>query len=194
MGHINNTTFPFLSHCLKFARPSCIEKSVLQFFALASTHASENLKWCILSEVWIIYYKTTCHVPTNSPTEVAEHWGRPFRFVAPVYKINANYTHTHTQVKNLRNLKPNTKMKQSLKVSKDYVPQNSNYILETFHGPKFFRPQNFSYRLSLLHQRRRHILVHPQEPVYTKCDVQLIKVAPYDGLIQSETCRASNGK
>ena len=29
---------------------------------------------------------------------------------------------------------------------------------------------------------------------YTKCDVQLIKVAPDDGLIQSETCRASNGK
>ena len=26
------------------------------------------------------------------------------------------------------------------------------------------------------------------------CDVQLIKVAPDDGLIQSETCRASNGK
>ena len=30
--------------------------------------------------------------------------------------------------------------------------------------------------------------------VYPKCDVQLIKVAPDDGLIQSETCRASNGK
>ena len=29
---------------------------------------------------------------------------------------------------------------------------------------------------------------------YTKCDVQLIKVAPDDGLISSETCRASNGK
>ena len=29
---------------------------------------------------------------------------------------------------------------------------------------------------------------------YTKCDVQLIKVAPDDGLIQSETCRASNRK
>ena len=29
---------------------------------------------------------------------------------------------------------------------------------------------------------------------YTKCDVQLIKVAPDDGLIQSETCRASNEK
>ena len=27
---------------------------------------------------------------------------------------------------------------------------------------------------------------------YTKCDVQLIKVAPDDGLIQSETCRAFN--
>ena len=31
-------------------------------------------------------------------------------------------------------------------------------------------------------------------PAYTKCDVQLMKVAPDDGLIQSETCRASNGK
>ena len=31
-------------------------------------------------------------------------------------------------------------------------------------------------------------------PAYTKCDVQLIKVAPDDGLIQSETCRASNGR
>ena len=31
-------------------------------------------------------------------------------------------------------------------------------------------------------------------PAYTKCDVQLIKVAPEDGLIQSETCRAFNGK
>ena len=31
-------------------------------------------------------------------------------------------------------------------------------------------------------------------PAYTKCDVQLLKVAPDDGLILSETCRASNGK
>ena len=31
-------------------------------------------------------------------------------------------------------------------------------------------------------------------PAYTKCDVQLIKVAPDDVLIQSGTCRASNGK
>ena len=30
--------------------------------------------------------------------------------------------------------------------------------------------------------------------VYTKCDVQLIKFAADDGLIQSEICRASNGK
>ena len=28
----------------------------------------------------------------------------------------------------------------------------------------------------------------------TRCDVQLIKVAPDDGLTESETCRASNGK
>ena len=31
-------------------------------------------------------------------------------------------------------------------------------------------------------------------PAYTKCDVQLTNVAPEDGLIQSETCRAFNGK
>ena len=31
---------------------------------------------------------------------------------------------------------------------------------------------------------------------YTKCDVQLIraKISPDDGLTESETCRASNGK
>ena len=34
----------------------------------------------------------------------------------------------------------------------------------------------------------------PDVSTYTKCDVQLIKVAPHDGLILSETCRASNGK
>ena len=38
-----------------------------------------------------------------------------------------------------------------------------------------------------LHVWYRHI------PAYTKCDVQLIKVAPEDGLIQSETYRPSNG-
>ena len=31
-------------------------------------------------------------------------------------------------------------------------------------------------------------------PAYTKCDVQLIKVAPDDGLTESETCRVSNRK
>ena len=34
----------------------------------------------------------------------------------------------------------------------------------------------------------------PDVSTYTKCDVQLIKVVPDDGLIQSETCRASNRK
>ena len=34
----------------------------------------------------------------------------------------------------------------------------------------------------------------PDVPAYTKCDVQFIKVAPDDGLIWPETCRASNGK
>ena len=33
-----------------------------------------------------------------------------------------------------------------------------------------------------------------QIPACTKCDVQLVKVAPEDGLIQSETCTVSNGK
>ena len=36
--------------------------------------------------------------------------------------------------------------------------------------------------------------LQPDVSEYTKCDVQLIKVAPADGLIQSETCRASNEK
>ena len=31
-------------------------------------------------------------------------------------------------------------------------------------------------------------------PAYTKCGVQLIKVAPEDGLTESETCTASNRK
>ena len=31
-------------------------------------------------------------------------------------------------------------------------------------------------------------------PLYTKCHVQLIKFSPDDGLIHSETCRASNEK
>ena len=39
-----------------------------------------------------------------------------------------------------------------------------------------------------------HTTARRMVPAYTKCDVQLIKVAPEDGLIQSEICRASNGK
>ena len=39
-----------------------------------------------------------------------------------------------------------------------------------------------------------HTTVRRMVPAYTKCDVQLIKAAPDDGLIQSETCRAYNGK
>ena len=39
-----------------------------------------------------------------------------------------------------------------------------------------------------------HTTARLMVPAYTKCDIQLIKVAPDDGLIQSETCRASNGK
>ena len=31
-------------------------------------------------------------------------------------------------------------------------------------------------------------------PAYAKCDVQLIKVSPEDGLIQPETCTPFNGK
>ena len=34
----------------------------------------------------------------------------------------------------------------------------------------------------------------PDVSAYTKYDVQLPNVAPEDGLIQSETCRAFNGK
>ena len=34
----------------------------------------------------------------------------------------------------------------------------------------------------------------PDVSAYTKCDIQLIKVAPEDGLIQSETCTVFNEK
>ena len=39
-----------------------------------------------------------------------------------------------------------------------------------------------------------HTKARRMVPAYTKCDVQLIKVAPDDGLIQSEICRTSNRK
>ena len=37
-----------------------------------------------------------------------------------------------------------------------------------------------------------HTTARRMVPAYTKCDVQLIKVAPDDGLTEFETCRASN--
>ena len=37
-----------------------------------------------------------------------------------------------------------------------------------------------------------HTTATPMVLAYTKCDVQLTKVAPDDGLIQSETCKACN--
>ena len=39
-----------------------------------------------------------------------------------------------------------------------------------------------------------HTTARRMVPAYTKYDVQLIKVVPEDGIIQSETCRASNRK
>ena len=39
-----------------------------------------------------------------------------------------------------------------------------------------------------------HTTARRMVPTYAKCDVELIKVAPEDGLIQSETCTASNRK
>ena len=39
-----------------------------------------------------------------------------------------------------------------------------------------------------------HTTARRTVPAYTKCDVQLIKVAPDDGLIHSETRRVSDGK
>ena len=41
---------------------------------------------------------------------------------------------------------------------------------------------------------RLAVVWHWPIPAYAKYDVQLMKVAPDDGLIQSETCRASNRK
>ena len=37
------------------------------------------------------------------------------------------------------------------------------------------------------------VAIATKQTTYTKCDVQFLKVAPEDGLVQSETCRASNG-
>ena len=39
-----------------------------------------------------------------------------------------------------------------------------------------------------------HTTARRMVPAYTKCDIQLIKIAPEDGLIQSETGRAFNEK
>ena len=39
-----------------------------------------------------------------------------------------------------------------------------------------------------------HITARCMVPAYTKYDVQFIKVAPDDGLIESETCTVSNRK
>ena len=39
-----------------------------------------------------------------------------------------------------------------------------------------------------------HTTARRMVPAYTKSDIQLIKVAPDDGLIQAETCSAYNGK
>ena len=47
---------------------------------------------------------------------------------------------------------------------------------------------------SLCRLRYSHTTARRMVPAYSKCDAQLIKVAPDDGLTQSETCRASNRK
>ena len=44
------------------------------------------------------------------------------------------------------------------------------------------------------HTGYSHTAATRMVPTYTKRDVQLIKVAPDDGLVQSETCRASNAE
>ena len=48
------------------------------------------------------------------------------------------------------------------------------------------------YKLDIASGICRYVWQRPDVPAYTKHNVQLIKVAPDDGLIQSETCRASN--
>ena len=62
-----------------------------------------------------------------------------------------------------------------------------------------YRPSSYSMYINKMHKILVIRLYFPLDarrmvPAYTKCDVQLIKVAPDDGLTQSETCRASNGK
>ena len=63
------------------------------------------------------------------------------------------------------------------------------------------RHQEQLYKLYIAFGIRRYMLcgyshttARRMVPAYTKCDVQLIKCAPDDGLIHSETRRASNGK
>ena len=50
------------------------------------------------------------------------------------------------------------------------------------------------YKLYIAFGICRYMQTYQHLPTHTKCDVQLIKVAPDDGLIQSETCGAFNGK
>ena len=51
-------------------------------------------------------------------------------------------------------------------------------------------PLRFTVVVAIIATQQPDVLVS----AYTKCDVQLIKVAPDDGLIQSETCRVFNRK
>ena len=50
------------------------------------------------------------------------------------------------------------------------------------------------YKLYIAFGICQYVWQQPDVLAYTKCDVQLIKVAPDDGLTEPETCRASNGK
>ena len=52
------------------------------------------------------------------------------------------------------------------------------------------------YKLYIAFGIYRYMLKRTSHLVYagTKCDVHLIQFAPDDGLIESETCRASHGK
>ena len=76
------------------------------------------------------------------------------------------------------------------------------FPLDALHVSDYVRPSSGANFISCTSHlvyagTIRCVAIATQQPdlsAYTKCDVQLIKVVPDDGLIQSETCRASNGK
>ena len=71
------------------------------------------------------------------------------------------------------------------------------FPLDALHVSDYISPSSGTTFLSCTSHLVYAGTIATQQPdvsTYTKCDVQLIKVAPDDGLTESETCTASNGK